>query len=204
MSRTRYIIGIDEVGRGPLAGPLCVGACAVSGRLYRRVRGLLSGVKDCKKLSPRAREEWFARIRSLAEDGELSYATAFVGEQSIDRRGISWAIRRAIRRTLGKLGIAPRRARVILDGGLRAPAEYSVQETIIGGDEREPLIATASIVAKVRRDRRMTRLARRYPAYGFEIHKGYGTAMHFSAIRRFGLCDIHRRSFVKEFSTLAK
>lgn len=200
LSRTRiYTIGIDEVGRGPLAGPLCVGACLIRKRDRSNVLASLRGVKDCKKLSPKQRLIWFSRIREVVLGGKLVAVTSFVGESVIDQQGVSHALRLAIGRCLSKLSVSPPHAEVLLDGGIYAPAEYAFQETIIDGDESEPLIALASIVAKVRRDRRMARLGKRYPAYGFEKHKGYGTKEHYAALRRHGLCKIHRRSFLKKF-----
>ncbi len=197
--RCSHLIGIDEVGRGPLAGPLCVGACAVRKGAYRGVRALFLGVKDCKKLSLQAREEWYRRIRSAKADGALRTATAFVGEKEIDARGLSRALETALCRALRRLGFSPPHCRVLLDGGLRAPRAFLFQKTIIRGDEKEPLIALASIVAKVRRDRHMIRLAKHFPAYGFERHKGYGTKQHYEALRKHGACEIHRRSFLKNF-----
>ena len=195
----RYIIGIDEVGRGPLAGPLCVGACAVSRRSSGRTLSLFRGVKDCKQLSPEKRMRWFERIKSAMAQKRLTVATSFVSEKTIDRRGIAFALKIAICRALKRLGFSPGRCRVLLDGGIKAPRAFPFQETIIGGDEKEPLIALASIAAKVRRDRYMVRLARRFPLYGFEIHKGYGTRAHYRALHLHGLSPVHRKSFLKKF-----
>lgn len=199
---TRYLIGIDEVGRGPLAGPLCVGACAVLRDSYEDTRALFSGVKDSKKLSPEKRLFWFERIQDVAAEGALFVATSSVSERMIDRRGIACALKVAIRRVLTLLGFSPRRCHLLLDGGIRAPRSFPFQETIIGGDEKELLIALASILAKVRRDRRLVRLARRFPQYGFEQHKGYGTKAHYAALRKHGLCPVHRVSFLKAFTTI--
>jgi len=192
----RYLIGIDEVGRGPLAGPLCVGACAVEASKMRICRRVLRGAKDCKQLSPAQREQWFSLLKGAESRREVRLMTAFVGQKAIDARGISWALKTAICRVLRRLGFPPPCCRVLLDGGLRAPRAFLFQETIIRGDEKEPLIALASIVAKVRRDRHMVRLAKRFPQYGFEKHKGYGTQLHYEQLRLHGVCAIHRKSFI--------
>lgn len=197
----RYIIGIDEVGRGPLAGPLCVGACAVLCRSSRRTLSLFRGVKDCKQLAPAERLQWFMRIQSAAAHKRLLTETVFVGEKTIDERGISCALRTAISRVLRRLGFPPAKCRVLLDGGIKAPRAFLFQETIIRGDEKEPLIALASIAAKVRRDRYMIRLGKRYPMYGFDTHKGYGTKEHYEALRIYGPSPAHRRSFLTRFET---
>ena len=196
----RYLIGIDEVGRGPLAGPLCVGACAVRLRAYRQVLSSFSGVKDSKRISAKLRGHWSERIRAAAARGALFTATSFVGEKTIDARGISRSLTVAICRVLARLGFPPAQCRVLLDGGIKAPRAFPFQETIIRGDEKEPLIALASIAAKVRRDRYMVRLARHFPEYGFEKHKGYGTRKHYTALRKYGILEVHRKSFLKHFT----
>lgn len=200
MSGPRYEVGIDEVGRGPLAGPVCVGVCALEKRHKRRVFALLRGARDSKRLSPAKRYLWFSRISALRARGLLHFATAMVGQRTIDRRGISFALRVCIRRSIRKLALPSSEAEFLLDGGLSAPRRYPFQKTIIGGDETEPLIALASIIAKVLRDRKMTRYGKKHPAYGFEIHKGYGTRAHYAALHTHGLCELHRRSFLKKFS----
>lgn len=194
--RARYIIGVDEVGRGPLAGPLCIGACAVrSGRLSA-FRTLFRRAKDCKQLAPRERERWLSVMHGAAEKGVVAFVTAFVGHQTIDEKGMAHALRVGVCRALKKLKREPSACRVLLDGGLRAPRPFTNQTTIIGGDEKEKLIALASIAAKVRRDRRMVRLAARFPHYGFETHKGYGTKLHYARLRAHGPCAIHRKTFI--------
>lgn len=195
----QWLIGVDEAGRGPLAGPVAVGACLIRARDARRVLLAVRGVRDCKQLSPEKRLAWASRIRALGRRRALQAATALVSERVIDRRGISAALRMGIARTLRKLSVSPTHSFVMLDGGIRAPARYLFQETILGGDEKEPLIALASILAKVRRDRHMVRLSKRFPAYGFEKHKGYGTKKHYAALRKHGLSPVHRRSFLKNF-----
>lgn len=136
-------------------------------------------------------------MRSAMEEGTITFTTAFVGAETIDRFGMARALRLGVRRALKKLELHPSACRVLLDGGLKAPPLFECQETIIGGDERELTIALASIAAKVRRDTHMVRTAKRFPAYGFEAHKGYGTRAHYAALRANGPCPIHRRSFLR-------
>ncbi|MBI2476512.1 MAG: ribonuclease HII [Candidatus Taylorbacteria bacterium] len=195
----KYLVGIDEVGRGPLAGPVCIGVCVVSQRMRRHALKFFKDerVLDSKKLDTERREEYFQKIKEAAEKGRLDFRTSFVGHAVIDKRGLAYAIRLAVKRSLGKLSLAPNECRLLLDGGLKGPAAFRRQQTIIDGDETEPLIALASIVAKVRRDRRMIKLAKLYPAYGFEKHKGYGTRAHYKALKKNGPSAVHRRSFLK-------
>jgi ribonuclease HII len=194
---TKYLAGIDEVGRGPLAGPVCVGLCAFPADKKHPVWRNFTGVKDSKKLSAKRRRQWREKVLTWKRTGQIICESSFVGHAMIDRRGISYAVRLAIRRTMRKSGLLPEQSRLLLDGSLRAPKKFSNQKTIIRGDELEPIIALASIVAKVRRDDRMVTLAARYPEYGFEIHKGYGTALHIKALKKFGPSEIHRRTFIK-------
>jgi len=188
----KFLIGIDEVGRGPLAGPVAVGAVMVPSQFDF---SQFEGVRDSKELSEFGREIWFERMRILVENHHVRYAVEFSSAQMIDTLGIAPAIRSAISRALRALKAVPHQSHVLLDGSLRAPRTYLSQETIIGGDASEPLIALASIVAKVRRDRLMRRHSLRFPVYGFEEHKGYGTPKHREAIAKFGLCTLHRKTF---------
>jgi ribonuclease HII len=119
----------------------------------------------------------------------------FESAETIDREGIATAVRRALWRGVNALAPDAALVKVMLDGSLKAPPEYA-QETIINGDELVPLISLASIAAKVSRDRLMLELAKEYPQYGFEKHKGYGTAAHYEALKKYGLSAIHRRSFI--------
>lgn len=188
----RFVIGIDEAGRGPLAGPVSVGAVLL---LPHFNVGELSGIRDSKALTEAAREAWYARMSAWRQEGSLRFAVAYTSAEKIDRLGIVWAVSSALARALRQLGADPDGSLVLLDGGLRAPSLYAQQQTIIRGDASEPVIALASIAAKVRRDRLMKRLAVQYPGYGFEVHKGYGTTKHRQAIGELGLCGMHRRSF---------
>lgn len=203
MIRTQYIIGIDEVGRGPIAGPVTLGAVLISIEHSEILKKQFRGVKDSKQLTPEQREQWFAKIRAAALAGHLRYSVTSIQPQVIDKKGLAKVMRLAVKRVLKNLTILPEHALVLLDGSLKAPIEYKNQRTIIKGDEKEPVIALASIVAKVLRDRRLYRLSKKYPQYEFHIHKGYGTRMHYEKIRQFGLCDIHRRSFLRDISLVS-
>ncbi len=186
-----YLIGVDEAGRGPLAGPVAVGVVAVPPGFD--VLAEFPGVKDSKLLSGQKREVIFIEVERRVELGDLRFCVQMSSSLYIDRFGITRAVRKASWSGIRKLGSAENSA-VLLDGLLRAPNDY-MQRTIVGGDLRVPVISLASIMAKVTRDRLMERLSADYPEYGFEQHKGYGTPSHLLAIKRHGLSDIHRRSF---------
>jgi len=199
--KTKYIIGIDEVGRGPVAGPVAVGAVAYRAGLEKALKKEIKGVRDSKKLPMHKREAIFDSVREKQKEGQIDYVVAFVGPELIDRKGIACAIRRALKASLRRLNLDPGEVIVLLDGGLRAPEEYLAQETIIRGDDSEFAIALASIMAKVSRDARMVKAGGKFPEYKFEQHKGYGTAEHMRHIKRFGLTTIHRKSFLKSIDT---
>ena len=186
-------IGVDEAGRGPLAGPLSVGAVFIKDKNVLRK---FAGVKDSKKLSEKKREEWFSKIGNAETKKLLSYEVALVSPKEIDAKGMSYCLREGVRRSLLRFVSEKERALVLLDGTLRAPKEFICQETIVKGDEKERIIALASIAAKVLRDRLMKKMARKYPGYSFEIHKGYGTKMHYAAIAQLGVSPLHRKSFL--------
>src|SRR3989338_7442176 len=188
----QYLVGIDEAGRGPLAGPVAVGAVALSPAFDF---SLVEGVKDSKQLTAGAREAIYKHMQQLQRALLLDFAVSFASAAVIDSRGIVPAIRSALARSLAKLRLAPGSCEVRLDGNLYAPTQFTMQRTIIRGDETEPVISLASIAAKVERDRYMVRLARRYPAYAFDVHKGYGTKTHRELIARHGVCPEHRATF---------
>lgn len=194
----KYLVGVDEVGRGPLAGPVAVGTVLIFAEHYRRVAKLFPIIKDSKKLSAKARKEWFMKIKKAKDEELLKYAIAFIAPRVIDRKGISYAICSAVKKALGAVSHDIKGTTVLLDGGLRAPSYYENQKTIIKGDEKELPIALASIVAKVTRDARMVKLGKKIPAYGFERHKGYGTRAHYVAIKKHGITPHHRKSFLKK------
>lgn len=189
----RYVLGVDEAGRGPLAGPVAVGVAAVAEGFD--VAKEFVGVADSKKLSEKMRENIFEMLKAREASGDARFAVEFESAETIDNEGIATAVRRALSRGVNALATDSALVHVLLDGSLKAPPEYS-QETIINGDELIPLISLASIAAKVSRDRLMLDLAKKYPEYGFEKHKGYGTKAHYEALKKYGLCDIHRRSFI--------
>jgi len=186
------IVGVDEAGRGPLAGPVAVGlVCAAHDFSFRRSFPKLN---DSKQLSEAVRERLFERLEKYVALGKVKYAVLMRSAQEIDERGIAVVIREAIEEGLGSL-LIPGEGKVWLDGALSAPAVYE-QETVIGGDGKIPAIMLASIAAKVVRDRHMRTLHEVHSLYGFDAHKGYGTKAHFEAIRTHGICDIHRKTFV--------
>ncbi|MDP1689928.1 MAG: ribonuclease HII [bacterium] len=187
------IIGVDEAGRGPLAGPVSVGVVAVPEGFD--VAREFPGVADSKKLSEKKRENIFAILEARAAAGDVCFVVEFESAKTIDEEGIAVAVRRAVSRGVNTLAPDAAIVHIQLDGALRAPPEYS-QETIINGDEFVPLISLASIAAKVTRDRLILELAKEYTQYGFEKHKGYGTKAHYEALKKYGPSDIHRRSFL--------
>ncbi len=191
----RYIVGIDEAGRGPLAGPVSVGVVIVHEKYISEI-SKLKNLHDSKKLSPQKRDFWFEKINELKKEGKIDFAVSFVEAKVIDKSGISFSIKMGIKRGLKKVSANPKYTEILLDGGLYAPRHFKNQKTVIKGDEKIPVISLASIVAKVKRDRRMDSMAVRYPEYGFDVHKGYGTKEHYKALKKRGLSDIHRRSFV--------
>jgi ribonuclease HII len=193
-TKKRRVIGIDEAGRGPLAGPVAVGAVCF---LNVNCSKIFKGVKESKQLSEAKRELWYAKIVDQQAKGNIVFAVSLQRAQLIDSRGLSFVIRKAIDECLINLTQNPTEVRVLLDGGLKAPIMYLHQQTIIKGDCKEQSIALASIVAKVTRDRLMVKFAKKYPQYSFEIHKGYGTKMHREAINKFGPTLIHRKSFLR-------
>ena len=190
----RFIVGIDEVGRGPLAGPVTLCACRVESGFDP---SHFKKIKDSKKLSAQKREEWFTKISALRTQGIVSFAISSVSADEIDSMGLSHCIKKAIRNILDELSVHPLETEILLDGSLYAPREFVFQKTIIKGDEKEPIIAAASIIAKVTRDRMMEDYGREYPLYRFDEHKGYGTALHRKAIRAYGASPIHRKTFLK-------
>lgn len=191
------MIGIDEVGRGPIAGPVAVGVFLLKEKIsFSR---FTIPLRDSKKLTSVQRERWYAHIRGLQKEGKCDFAVTMISAKTIDIIGIAPSIKKALVKSLSKIE-AQNTYTILLDGGLTAPKEFKKQKTIIKGDEKEPTIALASIVAKVTRDRHMQKMAKKYPQYGFETHVGYGTRAHYTAIRKFGATPIHRSSFLRNLS----
>ena len=212
----KMTIGIDEVGRGPVTGPVTVGAMQVKGNrlqgiVKRTEKNLGIRLRDSKKLSRKQRELWFVEIQKWKQEGLCDFAVVSITAKEIDRTGISQAIKKCISVCLDKLVAPPSHKAteghssrklldaitILLDGGLKAPIQFKKQKTIIKGDEKEPVIALASIVAKVTRDRYMLTQAKKYPAYGFETNVGYGTKKQYMAIRKYGLTPLHRKTYLK-------
>ncbi len=203
MSKPRYIIGVDEVGRGPIAGPVAVcSLCLKPGFDFENFSPLdrfgMKKFRDSKKLSPIQRLKWLEKIDLEKKKGNLTYKVCFESNKTIDQKGIVFAISRALKNSLNSLKVNKKSCQVLLDGGLKAPVEYKYQKTIIRGDEKELVIALASIVAKVTRDALMVKIALKYSGYGLEKHKGYGTAAHYRALKNIGISRIHRRSFLRK------
>ncbi|TSC85496.1 MAG: ribonuclease HII [Parcubacteria group bacterium Gr01-1014_8] len=200
----RYVVGIDEAGRGALAGPVCVGAVLYPLDFdWREAFALVTKkgkpkLRDSKQLSAQQRDVLYEYI---AAHGRLKHAAAFVSAEIIDAIGIVNAAHEAAAVAMSKLGVEPGRVAVLLDSGLRVPRIWE-QESFIRGDETIPAISCASIVAKVTRDRHMEEMSERYRAYGFERHKGYGTQEHLKKIRSDGLSSFHRVTFCTNFSSV--
>ena len=237
----RYIIGIDEVGRGALAGPVVVAAVMmpkslINLKLHSRTFANKNSepirevpLRDSKKLSAVQRERWDTHLRNHPR---VHFALARVNPRGIERMNISRAANlaavRAYRRLVSRITYLVSSCRVYLDGGLylgnspgrdrgltqtprgtariiRRQSAYSPRLsafTIVKGDEKIPAISVASIIAKVHRDRSMTRLAKKYPQYGFAMHKGYGTKAHLLAIKKYGACNAHRLTFISPYITM--
>jgi ribonuclease HII len=189
----KFLLGVDEAGRGPLAGPVSVGVIIVPEGFD--VAKAFPGVADSKTLSEARREKIYEMLVVRNMLGDTRFTVEFEDALTIDREGIVPSVRRALDRGVRALAPDPAGVRIQLDGSLRAPPEYS-QETIIHGDALIPIISLASIAAKVERDHLMVALAREYPEYGFEKHKGYGTKAHYEALLKYGLSAVHRRSFI--------
>ena len=181
----RLIAGVDEAGRGPLAGPILAAAVILPSRTR------LPGLNDSKKLSHLQREKLYLLIRAQA----ISIGIGLVDQQTIDQINIGQANYLALRLAVEQLAIAP--DGVLVDGKRRIPELACYQLPIVGGDGKSPSIAAASIIAKVTRDRIMDEWHQKYPQYGFDHHRGYGTREHYKNISRYGLCPIHRRSFIQ-------
>ncbi len=182
----KLICGVDEAGRGPLAGPVCAAAAILPEGCG------LPGLDDSKRLTAKKREELYDRIREKA----VSCAVAFASVEEIEKLNILSAALLAMDRAIAGLSPAPELA--LVDGnttrGISVPAR-----AVVGGDGKCACIAAASILAKVTRDRLMVQMAEKYPQYGFERHKGYGTKAHYAALEKYGPCEIHRLSFLRKF-----
>ena len=179
------ICGVDEAGRGPLAGPVCAAAVILPKGL------VIPGLNDSKKLTDKRRRELFPIIQQEA----VSFGVAFASQEEIDEINILQATFLAMRRAIDQLDPKPDFA--LIDGNRET--DFGVPcKTVIKGDSLSANIAAASVLAKVTRDNWMMEAAEKYPGYGFEIHKGYGTKAHYAALEKLGPCAIHRRTFLKK------
>ena len=182
----KVICGVDEAGRGPLAGPVCAAAVILPPDLE------IPGLNDSKKLTDKRRRELFPIIKEQA----IAYGIGLAGHDEIDEINILQATYLAMERAIQALSVKPELA--LIDGN-RAKDFGIPVETVVKGDSRSASIAAASVLAKVTRDDLMLELAEQYPQYGFEIHKGYGTKAHYAALTEHGPCPIHRMTFLKKF-----
>ena len=219
-----WIISVDEVGRGPLAGPVTVCTFALS-KNAKWFKSFKVPIRDSKKLSAVQRELWLKEIKKAEKRGEVFYTVKSVGVKTIDRINIKQAADLAATRAfLGVLlkihhkkkkksvlktfpygnVLRTEKMEVILDAGLKINLPGLKQRSLPKADEKFPVVSLASIVAKVRRDKHMERLDRKYPGYGFAVHKGYGTAKHYRAIKKLGLSPEHRLTFLSNFAKLNK
>ena len=180
------VCGVDEAGRGPLAGPVCAAAVILPAHLD------LPGLTDSKKLTDKHRRELFPLIKEQA----IAYGIGLASEQEIDEINILQATFLAMERALAQLSIRPELA--LIDGNREKDFGIPVK-TVVKGDSLSANIAAASILAKVTRDDMMLELAKQYPEYGFDIHKGYGTKAHYEVLRTHGASPVHRNSFLRKF-----
>ena len=181
------ICGVDEAGRGPLAGPVCAAAVILPQDLE------IEGLNDSKKLTEKKRDALYNIITEKA----IAYGIAMATEQEIDEINILQATFLAMRRAVEQLSVRP--SFVLVDGNREPDLGDLPLKTVVKGDSLSANIAAASILAKVTRDRYMVEMDARYPEYGFAVHKGYGTQKHYEALRQYDACPIHRRSFLKKF-----
>lgn len=183
----KYLAGVDEVGRGPLAGPVTV-ACAI---MPLGDEDIIQGVNDSKKLSEKKREELYGKILDKA----IAYSIEWADEKTIDEINILEATKRCMKKAVDSLSVAPD---LVLVDAVKLDCKYPVLP-IIKGDAKSYSIACASILAKVARDRYMRKMDIKYPDYGFASNKGYGSAKHIEALKNIGACELHRRTFIKNF-----
>lgn len=181
----KLICGVDEAGRGPLAGPVCAAAVILPRN------AVIEGLNDSKKLTEKKREELFEPIKAMA----ISFGIAFASVEEIEELNILNATFLAMNRAIGQLSQTPELA--LVDGNRNTGIEIP-SRCIVKGDSRCADIAAASVLAKVTRDRYMLEMAEKYPEYHFEQHKGYGTKLHYEAIRQYGPCELHRPSFLRK------
>lgn len=186
-SGKKLIAGVDEAGRGPLAGPVCVAAVIMPFEQDK----IIEEINDSKKLTEKKREQLFEKIKNTA----ISYNIVFVDEKTIDSINILNATKLGMKQAIENLRVKPE---LVLIDAVKIDTCVPT-ESIIKGDAKSYNIAAASILAKVTRDKLMVELDKKYPEYNFKKHKGYGTKEHVENLKKFGKCEIHRNSFIKHF-----
>lgn len=197
----QFLVGVDEVGRGPIAGPVCVCVfMADEKNLLNIIKNAPHVLKDSKKLTKNKREDWSKYLYECKKNNLCDFAATMESNVVIDKFGIVTAIQKAVNKSFAKLAtkcsLKPTNSNVLLDAGLKPPAEFKDYQSIVKGDEKEPVIAMASILAKVHRDGFMTKLDTKYPDYGFKSNVGYGTAVHYIALKNKGILPVHRKTFL--------
>jgi len=182
-----FVVGLDEVGRGPLAGPVVAAAVCFK---KSNLPPFMENIRDSKKLSQKQREGWY---KFLIEQPDIKWGIGLISEKMIDQINILEATKLAMKRAVATLNIEPNY--LLLDGNFLLEDLSISQKAVVRGDEKVISCAAASIIAKVTRDRLMKKYDAKYPEYGFKKHKGYGTKQHLAAIKEHGACPIHRLSF---------
>lgn len=201
------VVGIDEVGRGPIAGPVTVCAFYTNNEKYLKKLLFNNTIRDSKKLSKKLRNNVYLTIRNLrknkTQDVDIEYSIVSQSAEYIDRHGINKAIESCIAKALRNLKMKYDDIEALtikLDGGLKLPSEYINQSTYIRGDENHVAIAIASIMAKVTRDRYMEKMSKKYTEYDWVNNVGYGTKKHYTSINLHGVSKLHRISFIKRLN----
>jgi len=188
-----HVFGLDEVGRGPLAGPVCTCAVCIDKKITLP-KDFILRIRDSKKLSPKKRKEIYDMVPNFPQ---IQFGLSLVSNKTIDKIGIQKSIFKSFQKSIDNLikkyNITP--DMVLIDGNQQIPNLIYKQKTIIKGDDKIFSIALASVIAKHTRDSLMIKLSKKYSQYSFDIHKGYGTKKHIQSLKKFGQCDIHRKSF---------
>lgn len=195
-----YLIGVDEAGRGPLAGPVAIGTSYISKKESKKVFSILKKhrLNDSKQVKESDREKLYKLLSQMKKEKILNFEVSLISADIISKKGISYAIKLGIEKNLKKLKIKPQQSILELDGALKVPeGKWGRASVIVKGDTIKPSIMIASILAKVTRDRHMKKLSKKYPQYEFEIHKGYGTKKHREYIQKYGISKEHRVGWCK-------
>lgn len=202
VNNKEYLIGVDEAGRGPLAGPVAVGVSCISKEYEKEVFKLLkkAGLNDSKQVKENTREALFQILTQLKREQKINWAVTLVSVKVISTKGIVFAVNFGIKKGLEKIKSSTfeKETELELDGALKVPqGDWKKSSVIIKGDSIKPSIMIASILAKVTRDKHMQKLSKKYPHYNFDIHKGYGTLKHRNLIKKHGLSNEHRVGWCK-------